>query len=356
MYFIMFSLYCHYLNYRSSSLSDLATHTDSIEMEIKTVLEVSRRVAKECTRHAISKRIEISLSKMETLSHQLCQVTKVKLKHCQGEGGVILSLITLLMYIPTDQSEKMAALTDLVASGVILLNTVDCLLKDIQTLGDVDINSKLLSCLIYNLHGRGLSYIIVCLECVSCLHKLFITNFVMMQSMTIQALTSYHWLRWWRSQRRCAPTGIVWQWNWRSAMELGRWEWSLITSECLTDNNHSPQAIERDHSTVETRFHAMMQFWMKRISPPPSCSALVRALQSAVIDHGAIARRVETISVRIALCDIKRVVHNDKLSTIRADTRIESILLCRVHFYPRIACNVNPTLMVHAHSQCYMCW
>ena len=89
-------------------------------------------------------------------------------------------------------------------------------------------------------------------------------------------------------------------------MELGRWEWSLITSECLTDSTHSPQAIERDHSTVETRFHAMMQSWMKRTSPPPTCSALVRALRSIVICHGAIARRVETISVRIVLCDITR--------------------------------------------------
>ena len=45
----------------------------------------------------------------------------------------------------------MAALTDLVESGVNLLNTVDCLLKDIQMLGDVDINSKILSYMIHNL-------------------------------------------------------------------------------------------------------------------------------------------------------------------------------------------------------------
>ena len=74
---------------RSSSLSDLAAHSDSIKAQIKTVLEVSKKVAGECTRRAISKSIEDKLSKMEVLSHQLCQVTKVKLKHCQGEGELI---------------------------------------------------------------------------------------------------------------------------------------------------------------------------------------------------------------------------------------------------------------------------
>ena len=73
---------------RSSSLSDLAAHTNSIKTQIKTMLKVSKKVAEECTRRAISLSIEDKLSKMEALSHQLCQVTKVKLKHCQGEGQV----------------------------------------------------------------------------------------------------------------------------------------------------------------------------------------------------------------------------------------------------------------------------
>ena len=75
--------------HRSSSLSDLAAHTDSIMTQIKTVLKVSKKVAKECTRKTIRKGIEDKLSKIEVLSHQLCQVTKVKLKYCQGEGQVI---------------------------------------------------------------------------------------------------------------------------------------------------------------------------------------------------------------------------------------------------------------------------
>ena len=49
------------------------------------MLKVSKKVAEECTRKAISKSIEDKLSKMEVLSHQLCQVTKVKLKYSQGE-------------------------------------------------------------------------------------------------------------------------------------------------------------------------------------------------------------------------------------------------------------------------------
>ena len=61
-------------------------HIDSIETQIKTVLEVSKKVAEDCTRKAISKSIEDKLSKVKVLSHQLCRVTKVKLKFCRGEG------------------------------------------------------------------------------------------------------------------------------------------------------------------------------------------------------------------------------------------------------------------------------
>ena len=71
---------------RSSSLGDMATQTDSIKAQIKTVLEVSKKVAKQCTRRAISEEIKVKLSKIMVLSHQLCHVTKVKFKHCHGEG------------------------------------------------------------------------------------------------------------------------------------------------------------------------------------------------------------------------------------------------------------------------------
>ena len=47
---------------------------------------MTRRVVEECTVQSISENIGANLSKMETLSHLLCQVTKVKLRYCQGEN------------------------------------------------------------------------------------------------------------------------------------------------------------------------------------------------------------------------------------------------------------------------------
>ena len=79
---------------------------------------------------------------------------------------------------------------------------------------------------------------------------------------------------------------------------LGRWEWSLIISECLTDNHCPPQAIERDHSSVETRCTAMLQHWVQRVTPQPTWSALVRALGSSVINRGDIADKVKALPVR----------------------------------------------------------
>ncbi|XP_064384780.1 uncharacterized protein LOC135333688 [Halichondria panicea] len=117
---------------QSSSLSELTAHTDSIRTEIKAVLVVTRRVVQECTVQSISENIEASLSKMETLSHQLCKVAKVKLRYCQE-----------------DQSEETAALVDLVENGANLLRAVDCLLRDIHTLSGVSGNagySVLMSC------------------------------------------------------------------------------------------------------------------------------------------------------------------------------------------------------------------
>ncbi|XP_064388722.1 uncharacterized protein LOC135336790 isoform X2 [Halichondria panicea] len=101
---------------QSSSLSELAAHTDSILAEIASVVVVTRRAVNECSIQSISENIAASLSKMETLSHQLCLVAKVKLKHCQN------------------QSEETAALVDLVENGANLLRSVDSLLKDIHTL------------------------------------------------------------------------------------------------------------------------------------------------------------------------------------------------------------------------------
>ncbi|XP_064384751.1 uncharacterized protein LOC135333672 isoform X2 [Halichondria panicea] len=101
---------------RASSLSELTGHTDSIRTEIKAVLVVTRRVVEECTVQSISENMGASLSKMETLSHQLCMVAKVKLRNC------------------LDRSEETVALVDLVENGANLLRAVDCLLRDIHTL------------------------------------------------------------------------------------------------------------------------------------------------------------------------------------------------------------------------------
>ena len=53
------------------------------------------------------------------------------------------------------------------------------------------------------------------------------------------------------------------------------------------------QEIERDHSSAEARFHAMLEKWVKRPSPRPSWSTLVRALQSPVINRTDIAKQVK---------------------------------------------------------------
>ena len=128
-------------------MSDLATHTDSIKAEIMIVLKVTRRVAEECTRQTISETIGANLSKVEALSHQLCQVAKVKLKHCRGEYHSAVICRVIIMYTSKslqlqtstdlDQSEETAALMDLIESGTNLLRTIVHLLKDVQTLSEM---------------------------------------------------------------------------------------------------------------------------------------------------------------------------------------------------------------------------
>ncbi len=71
--------------YRSSSLGELTSHTESIQTDIVSVIEVTRRVANECTIKSISDNIEANLSKLKTSSHQLCQVARVRLRYCEGE-------------------------------------------------------------------------------------------------------------------------------------------------------------------------------------------------------------------------------------------------------------------------------
>ena len=69
----------------SSSLEVLVAHADSIKVEVQSVIDVSRKVADECSIPTIKADIEANLAMVEALSHQLCLLTKVKLKHCQGQ-------------------------------------------------------------------------------------------------------------------------------------------------------------------------------------------------------------------------------------------------------------------------------
>ncbi len=72
---------------RSSSLSELAAHTDSIQTEIESVLVVTRRVVEDCTLQSIkSEKIGANLSKIDDLSRQFCMVVRAKRRHCQSEN------------------------------------------------------------------------------------------------------------------------------------------------------------------------------------------------------------------------------------------------------------------------------
>ena len=78
------------------------------------------------------------LPQYNTIAFPLNQIQLWSIK-CSIEIKALLKLVNLT----TGQSEKIDALRDLVKSGHNLLRTVDGLLKDIQTLGDIDIDSKL---------------------------------------------------------------------------------------------------------------------------------------------------------------------------------------------------------------------
>ena len=137
---------------RSSSLSELTGHTESIQTEIVSVLEVTRTVVEECTIQSLSNNIKASLSKMSTLSHQLCHVargqtsllSRWELARVQcWRYQVLISLSPGLN--DTDQCEETAALVDLVESGASLLRTMDSLLNDVHRLNKIS-GSMLLLC------------------------------------------------------------------------------------------------------------------------------------------------------------------------------------------------------------------
>ena len=57
------------------------------------------------------------------------------------------------------------------------------------------------------------------------------------------------------------------------------------------------QVIERDHPLAEAGFYVMLQHWVRRPSPPPSWSALIRALKCPVINRADIAADMEAHQV-----------------------------------------------------------
>ena len=60
------------------------------------------------------------------------------------------------------------------------------------------------------------------------------------------------------------------------------------------------QSIEKDYRMVEDCFEAMLNHWVKRSSPPPSWSVVLRALQSPAIDRGDLATSVEVSKIKSA--------------------------------------------------------
>ncbi len=70
-----------------------------------------------------------------------------------------------------------------------------------------------------------------------------------------------------------------------------------MKSECIgvTISVHCfrVQVIERDHPSAEAGFHAMLQHWVRRLSPPPFWSVLIRALKCLVINRADIAADME---------------------------------------------------------------
>ena len=64
----------------------------------------------------------------------------------------------------------------------------------------------------------------------------------------------------------------------------------MIGSQCTQD-------IERNHSSVEGRFEAMLKHW---VTGKPSWGSLIKALKSPTIEHGDIASKIESTQVSTA--------------------------------------------------------
>ncbi|XP_064401864.1 uncharacterized protein LOC135347761 isoform X3 [Halichondria panicea] len=112
----------------SFSLEVLSRHTEAINREVQEVLRVSQEMVARCSIETIRCNMEDSLAKMDALSHQLCQVAKAKLKHCQN------------------QYEQSRALEDLIESGTTLMKEFIGLLISIHALNEVQSPIKPTQC------------------------------------------------------------------------------------------------------------------------------------------------------------------------------------------------------------------
>ncbi|XP_064407413.1 uncharacterized protein LOC135352129 isoform X6 [Halichondria panicea] len=72
-----------------------------------------------------------------------------------------------------------------------------------------------------------------------------------------------------------------------------RSDWYSLAIE-LDIDYATRKSLEKDYRWVEPCFEAMLTHWVKRSSPPPSWSALVRALESPAIARGDIAATIKT--------------------------------------------------------------
>ncbi|XP_064406837.1 uncharacterized protein LOC135351545 isoform X3 [Halichondria panicea] len=72
-----------------------------------------------------------------------------------------------------------------------------------------------------------------------------------------------------------------------------RSDWYSLAIE-LDIDYATRKSLEKDYRWVEPCFEAMLTHWVKRSSPPPSWSALVRALESSAIARGDIATTIKT--------------------------------------------------------------
>ncbi|XP_064384149.1 uncharacterized protein LOC135333169 [Halichondria panicea] len=89
-----------------------------------------------------------------------------------------------------------------------------------------------------------------------------------------------------------------------------RSDWYSLAIE-LDIDYATRKSLEKDYRWVEPCFEAMLTHWVKRSSPPPSWSALVRALESPAIARGDIATTIKTKATSDISPDICHLTHGN---------------------------------------------